>query len=80
MIRELTIAAYLACAATVIVLVVLSHVPRAPIGTFSSLLDRILADRATRIALVVFWWWLGWHFLVARTVDPPLQALGGLGG
>jgi hypothetical protein len=80
MIRTLTIAGYLACAAAVIALVVLSHVPRAPLATFSQLLDRILADRATRIALIVFWWWLGWHFLVSRTVDPPLITSGlGLG-
>ncbi len=70
--RAITIAAYLVCLATVIVLVVLPHLPRAPLATFSSLLDRILADRATRIALIVFWWWIGWHFLVARTIDPPL--------
>jgi hypothetical protein len=33
-----------------------------------------MSDRAPRIAILVFWWWLGWHFLVARTVDPPLLA------
>ncbi len=71
-IRTVTIAGYLLCAAAAIALVVMSHVPRAPLATFTELLDRILAERATRIALIVFWWWLGWHFLVARTVDPPL--------
>lgn len=70
--RALTIAGYLACLAALIALVVTSHLPRAPIATFSRLLDRILADRPTRIALVVFWWWIGWHFMVARTIDPPL--------
>jgi hypothetical protein len=39
------------------------------VAPFGELLDVILADRATRMAIVLFWWWLGWHFLVARTVD-----------
>jgi hypothetical protein len=33
-------------------------------------LDAVFVDRVARVALVVFWWWLGWHFLVAQTVDP----------
>lgn len=32
-----------------------------PLGALTSL---VLASRAGRIALIVFWWWLGWHFLV----------------
>jgi hypothetical protein len=28
------------------------------------LLDRVMASRAARITILVFWWWLGWHFLV----------------
>jgi hypothetical protein len=39
----------------------------APVG---QLFDLILGDRAVRITILVFWWWIGWHFLVARTVDP----------
>jgi uncharacterized protein DUF6186 len=34
------------------------------------MLVAVFVDRAVRVALVVFWWWLGWHFLVAQTVDP----------
>jgi hypothetical protein len=39
----------------------------APAG---DLFDRVLASRPARIAIVVFWWWLGWHIFVAQTVDP----------
>jgi hypothetical protein len=28
-----------------------------------------MATRAVRIGMILAWWWLGWHFLVARTVD-----------
>jgi hypothetical protein len=39
---------------------------RAPdrLAPFGSLLDRVMTSRAIRITLVVFWWWLGWHFFV----------------
>jgi PAS domain S-box-containing protein len=35
-----------------------------------ALFDRVLADRAARMVILLFWWWIGWHFLFARTVDP----------
>jgi hypothetical protein len=39
----------------------------APTG---QLFDLILGERAVRMTVLVFWWWIGWHFLVARTIDP----------
>lgn len=73
MTRELTIGGYVVCLAIAFVLVVLSHRRDAPFATLTEVLDQVFADRAVRITIIVFWWWLGWHFLVARTVDPPLQ-------
>jgi hypothetical protein len=70
--RDLTIAGYIACLVAALALVAISHRRSAPFATLSEVLDVVLADRAVRIAIIVFWWWLGWHFLVARTVDPPL--------
>jgi hypothetical protein len=70
--RELTIGGYLVCLAIAVGLVVVSHRRDAPFATLSEVLDQVFADRAVRITIIVFWWWLGWHFLVARTVDPPL--------
>jgi hypothetical protein len=31
----------------------------APLG---DLISRLMHHRNTRIALMVIWWWLGWHF------------------
>jgi hypothetical protein len=31
----------------------------------------VLRDRAARVMLIVFWWWLGWHFLAGVTLDTP---------
>lgn len=70
--REVTIAVFLACGLAALVLVVLSHLRRSPLATLSEVLDQVFADRAVRVTIILFWWWLGWHFLVARTVDPPL--------
>jgi hypothetical protein len=72
MTRELTVAGYLVCVLAALALVFLSHRRNAPFATLSEVLALVLADRAVRITIIVFWWWLGWHFLVARTVDPPL--------
>ncbi len=32
--------------------------------------ERAMANRTIRIAMILVWWWLGWHFLVGQTVDP----------
>ena len=26
----------------------------------------ILQRRSARVAILVFWWWVGWHFLIER--------------
>lgn len=39
-----------------------------PDATVTALFDRLLDDRAVRIAVVVVWWWLGWHFLAGTTL------------
>ena len=33
--------------------------------TLGSMFRRILRYRGTRLGLILFWWWLGWHFLVS---------------
>ena len=43
---------------------------RDPQATVTELFDLALTDRTVRLAVVVCWWWLGWHFLVGQTVDP----------
>jgi hypothetical protein len=43
-----------------------------PDATITALFDRMMSDRTVRLAVIVCWWWLGWHFLVAQTVDPAI--------
>ena len=37
----------------------------ASVGT---LFDRVMHHRATRVAIILAWWWVGWHFLVNQVV------------
>ncbi|WP_022917330.1 DUF6186 family protein [Ruania albidiflava] len=37
--------------------------------TITDLFDRVLTSRTIRLAVLVCWWWLGWHFLAGQTVD-----------
>lgn len=41
-----------------------------PEATVTELFDVALSNRTVRLAVMVCWWWLGWHFLVGQTVDP----------
>ncbi|HWD62640.1 MAG TPA: DUF6186 family protein [Humibacter sp.] len=68
--RFITIAGFVAVG--VFGLVLAWYGRRAPdrVAPFGTLLDRVMASRAIRITIVVFWWWLGWHFFVVA----PLPA------
>jgi Family of unknown function (DUF6186) len=57
----------------IVALVLVSYRQNDRIATFGELLDRIMATRAARICILTFWWWLGWHFFVAQTVDPAMH-------
>jgi hypothetical protein len=57
----------------ILVLVYLGQRKRAQFATFGELMDRVMTTQAARICILTFWWWLGWHFLVVRTVDPVIQ-------
>ncbi len=66
--RILTIGGYGVLAIAMVVLLVLGHRRRSSIAPFGELVDVILIDRTTRLAIMLCWWWLGWHFLVGQTV------------
>jgi len=34
-------------------------------ASLGQMMEGILHNRATRLGLGIFWWWLGWHFLVS---------------
>jgi hypothetical protein len=57
-------------AAAIVTLVILGQRDQNRFATLGELLDRVMSTRAARITILTFWWWLGWHFLVAQTIDP----------
>ncbi|WEG08976.1 DUF6186 family protein [Microbacterium horticulturae] len=60
-------AAFLACAAAVAVAGWLIGRRYAEAST-TAMFDRLMSDRAVRLAVIVIWWWLGWHFLAGQTL------------
>lgn len=65
MTRAITIAGYLILLAAAIVLTLIPHRRPDLLSPIEPMLDDVMSDRAARVTILVFWWWLGWHFLVA---------------
>jgi Mn2+/Fe2+ NRAMP family transporter len=66
--RMVTVAGFVVCAIAIVALVVQSRRTPERLAPFASLLDVVMADRAARFTILLFWWWLGWHFLVTPPV------------
>ena len=39
------------------------HVRPGVVVSFGSMLEEVMRERPARVTIMVFWWWLGWHFL-----------------
>lgn len=60
-----TVLAYLAVAALLLVSEALARWTTAPIPTFAALVRGALQHRAAQFGLLLAWWWIGWHFFVS---------------
>ncbi|MEN9992441.1 MAG: hypothetical protein RLY83_11 [Actinomycetota bacterium] len=60
----IVIAGYLILLALGIMLWLLSKFEGVKLHKVGVLMDRILHHRTTRMAIILAWWWVGWHFLV----------------
>jgi hypothetical protein len=67
--RIVTVAGFIVIAIGILALVAQSRRRPEVLAPFTSLLDVVMADRAARFTILLFWWWLGWHFLVT----PPMH-------
>lgn len=63
--RDLTIAGYAALAALLVVLEVVARTRPDLLASASAVLRGVCRTRAGQVSLVLWWWWLGWHFLLA---------------
>lgn len=62
--REVTIAGFVLCGVLLAALVIQSRIDPLRVARLGTVLDLVMADRAARITVMLFWWWIGWHFLV----------------
>lgn len=62
--RLITIAGFVLCGLLMLALALFSRVKTDAVARFGTLLDHAMTSRAARVTFVVFWWWIGWHFLV----------------
>lgn len=60
-----TVAGYLVLLTAIVVLTAWPHLRPAAVAPFGALLEEAMDERAMRVSVMVFWWWLGWHFLMA---------------
>lgn len=66
MMRAITILVYCLIGAAGVAVVVRSRRRPDELAPAATMLDRAMASRASRLTLIAFWWWLGWHFLVGN--------------
>jgi len=67
--RIITILGYLLDGLAAVGLVIVAKLKSDKVASFGELLDPVMASRAARVTIVLFWWWLGWHFLVVPPED-----------
>ncbi|MGN6742565.1 MAG: DUF6186 family protein [Amnibacterium sp.] len=68
--RAVTIGVFLALALAAVAATAAAHRRPDRVQGLGAVLDVVLASRAARIVVLLFWLWLGWHFFVGDTVTP----------
>lgn len=64
MIYAMVVAGYVLVPVAGVALAIWAHLKPDSLTGLGELLGRVFAGRAARITLLLFVWWLGWHFLV----------------
>ena len=75
MIRAIVIAGYLAIVVAMVVTDIIARARPDRIAPVDDMLERVMTSRTVRLGMIAAWWWFGWHFIFAKTVDP--MVLGG---
>lgn len=64
--RWITIAGYLSFVVAGLAAWIITKRPNSKTASIGKLFDRVMHHRATRVAIMLAWWWVGWHFLVNK--------------
>lgn len=59
-----TVGIFVGCALALVAAEVAARVRPGTVADLTTVFQRLLARRATRVAVVLAWGWIGWHFLV----------------
>lgn len=63
------VALYLAVVVAAIVAELVSWRRPDRIAPLGRMLDQVMLSRTVRLGVIAAWWWFGWHFLFADTVQ-----------
>jgi hypothetical protein len=69
MIWNLVAASYVLIVLTAIAVEVFAQRKPNNIAPLGDMLDHVMKSRTTRVAVIAAWWWFGWHFAFADTVQ-----------
>ena len=62
---DLTVLGYAALAALLLVLELVARLRPDLVASASTVLRGVCRSRAGQFSVWLWWWWLGWHFLLA---------------
>lgn len=72
MIREIVIAGYVSILVAMFLVEIYARRKPYKIAPLGEMLDHVMKSRTVRIGIIAAWWWFGWHFLFAPTVQVAL--------
>lgn len=72
MIRAIVIAGYISIVLAMAVVEIYSRRNPHKIAPIGDMLEHAMRSRTVRIGIIAAWWWFGWHFLFAPTVQVEL--------
>ncbi len=70
MTRNIVIAVYLAIVAGMILTDLIARSRPDRLAPVDDMLEKVMTSRTVRVGIIAAWWWFGWHFIFATTVDP----------
>lgn len=72
MIRSIVIAGYLVIIAVAIGCEIFAQRKPNTFAPIGDMLEHVMTSRTTRVGVIAAWWWFGWHFAFADTVQLEL--------
>lgn len=72
MIRDIVVAGYITIVIAMVIVEIYGLRKPTKFAPMGEMLEHVMASRTVRIGIIAAWWWFGWHFLFAPTVQVEL--------